>query len=136
MPEWRAQYAFEVGSPLVVFSGRTHAWRDLPPAGLVRVILTHGPYTHTLAGMDNTWMTDDGFMYGMFNDPRNHAWYQGAQAIAFAWPAPDAHVQIVNPDPPAGVHVIAGIMLPDWFAREVGLLGPNDSSPPRPESDD
>ncbi len=129
--QWRVEY-HQKGVGLVVAVGACWAWNQLPAEGVVRIIVQHGPYTHELLGMDNYWLDEGLAIYGLYNDPENRDWYKGEQALAYAWPTPDLHMRLANADLPPGVHRLRGIMLPDDLAREYGILGPNDTSPPRP----
>ena len=129
--QWRVEYHQE-GVGLVAVTRADWAWDRLPVEGVVRVVMQHGPYTHRLFGMDNYWLIEALAIYGLYNDPDNHDWYAGEQALAYAWPTPELHVRLADADPPCGVHTLRGIMLPDDLAREYGILGPSDHSPPRP----
>jgi hypothetical protein len=131
MIDWSVDY-WQAGAPVSTRCRAHGSWAELPTEGVVRVHLRHGEYSHTLQGMDNYWLAEEHHTYGMFNDPENAAWYEGRQAVAWAWPTPETCVSIANTDPPQGAHILRGVMLPDDLAREIGLLGPNDSSPPRP----
>jgi hypothetical protein len=130
--DWSVDYWDAVGSKVATRTRDAHGpWEALPTQGVVRVHLRHGEYRHTMQGMDNYWLCETCRTYGMFNDPENAAWYEGQQALAWAWPTPDAHAPIANPRPPKRAHILRGVMLPDPIARELGLLGPHDASPPR-----
>lgn len=130
---WLVEYAFGGHEPIIKLGGMSDSdWHALPVEGVVRVHVQHGPYRHTLAGFDNYWVEVSSRKFGVFNDPENRGWYPGAMALAFVWPQPELEVPVSNPDVPPGAHVLRGVMLDDALARKVGLLGPNDSSPPRP----
>ena len=120
---------------VVYWRGRTRTitnrdmrWGDLPTENVVWVDVMRDGYRHRLQGFDNYWVHDDAF--GVFNDPENAAWYPGAQALAWRWTG--AGSEVIAPVVPPFAHVLRGVLLPDEVARELGLLGPNDSLPPRP----
>ncbi len=128
MIAWRVEYGTTDGAPIVTRAGEGEGeWRKLPtlpdlrPArGVVRAHLHHGPYRRTLQGKDAYWLTEG--VFGMLNDPENRRWYEGVMANAWAWPTPDQCVPLTDARPPAGAHVIRGVMLPDWQARALGIL--------------
>lgn len=126
--QWTVGY-FEVDLPLVWRSSEQHSWDDLPTDGVVWVDVTRNGQTMRLSGFDNYWI--HGTRFGLFNDPENWAWYPGAQSLAFDWSGHDP-VVLVDTFAPTTAHVLAGVLIPDEAARAIGLLGPNDSLPPRP----
>lgn len=135
---WRAEYGTSSGDPTWEHAGAgAEDWAKLPTQGklqpdwgIVRVRIFYGHYEHVLLGMDAYWLGEG--VYGMLNDPENRAWYDGAQSIAYAWPTIDQQTPLADATPPAGVHIVRGVMLPDWQARQLGILPPDASSPPRP----
>ena len=120
--DWSVDYYYQPGATIATLSRAHGPWATLPPVGVVRVHIRHGEYRHTLQGMDNYWIDEVGSLFGMFNDPENADWYEGLQAVAWAWPRPDLCVQVANPRPPRHARVLAGVMLPDTLAHEIGLI--------------
>ena len=104
-------------------------WRDYPVEGVLWADLWQNGYHTRLVGLDNYWLHGDAF--GVFNDPENYDWYPGKQAMAFRWTG--AGSEEIEPVVPPGAHVLRGVMVPDEVARELGILGPGESSPPRPK---
>ena len=109
-------------------SSRTHTWLDLPTEGVLWVDVRDGEYRHRLSGFDAYWL--HGRRFGVLNDAENAEWYPGEQALAWEWTGSGS--RRVNASVPSGARVLRGVLVPDEVARAVGLLGPNDSLPPRP----
>ena len=106
-------------------------WRDLPTEGVLWVDVEQGGYHHRLSGHDNYWIHGDSF--GVWNDQQNWAWYGGgpeAQYHAWQWVRGGSR-SVVPPIVPDSAHVIRGVLVPDEFAREIGLLGAGESLPAR-----
>jgi hypothetical protein len=132
MIAWRVEIASDGGRPIVTLEGEgSAAWQALPPHDIVRVTLLIGSYRRILCGMDRYWMK--GNQYGNFVDETNRDWYEGAHAVAFEWdPLLLRERKIEDALPPEGAHVLAGAMIPDDLAVEIGLLSPGEALPPRP----
>jgi hypothetical protein len=117
---WRVAY-HEGGG--VAFRNASGAWRDLPTQRVLWVDLAWGPWRQRLAGRDNFWLHGDTF--GLFNDPENLSVYGGdPRAQASAWRATTDGSIPISPIPPAGAHVLAGILLPDETWGEVTRAHP------------
>ncbi|MBA2666087.1 MAG: hypothetical protein H0U69_03510 [Trueperaceae bacterium] len=103
----------------------TSRWRALPVDGVVWVHVWNGAYRHELKGMDNYWLMEDVHSYGLYNDPESLSWYANPaapQAFAFVWPTPETAMPLANARPPARVHTLIGVMMPDSLARAEGIL--------------
>ena len=124
--------------PLVFRGSDTWRWKDLPQGdgvttGVAWVDVLDSGYRHRLLGKDCYWLDEASGSFGLFNDPANCAWYGGgpdAQQSAWRWTGVGS--ECIDPQPPASAHVLLGVMLPEEHARAVGLLGPNDAQPVRP----
>ena len=121
MLQWRVDYCHFIGAPLKSINGEPGAWRQTPTEGVVNVHVWRGDKKHIMRGMDNYWIHEESSTYGMFNDPDSQG-YEGVMSAAWSWAEPEQHIRLGNTTPPAGSHVIRGIMLPDSYARELGLL--------------
>ena len=121
MLRWSVDYCLIIGAPLVSLDGEVGAWRKAPPEGVVNVHISQGDSRHTLRGMDNYWIHEESRTYGMFNDEGSEG-YEGVMSVAWSWESQDQHVPLEDTTPPQGVHIIRGVMLPDEYAKELGLL--------------
>lgn len=126
--KWAVAY-YEGSLPLVWRDSEHFAWDDLPVDGVVWVDVTRNGQTMRLSGFDNYWVHD--LRFGLFNDPENWAWYSGAQSLAFDWSGHDPVVLALTP-PTAGARVLAGVLVPDEVAWELGLMPEGERLPPRP----
>lgn len=78
-------------------------------------------HARRLGGFDNYWVDTASGRFGCFNDPWNHAWYEGPQRLAWAW---DESGQRESEDTnvPRSAVIVRGVMVPDAIARELGLI--------------
>jgi hypothetical protein len=74
-----------------------------------------------LGGFDNYWIDVEGGRFGCFNDAWNAGWYEGPQALAWAWDE-SGQRESVDVNVPRAAVVVRGVMLPDSHARELGLI--------------
>lgn len=77
---------------------------------------------HRLQGFDNYWVDLNSHTFGVFNDPENYEMYEGSQYFSYRWKQ-SGH-EILNADfvIPDSAIIVAGIMVPDETAVELGLL--------------
>lgn len=122
---WSALF-YENGA-LVGRDSLSWAWCDLPVEGVLWVDVWDGEYRHRLSGFDAYWL--HGRQFGVLNDAENAEWYPGEQALAWEWTGSGS--RRVGASVPSGARVLRGVLVPDGVARAVGLLGLNDSLPPR-----
>jgi hypothetical protein len=113
--DWSVTY-WHHDETITIASWEGNAWHDLPETGVLWVDCYRDGYRHRMQGYDYYWVLGERF--GCFNDPdsRFGDGYAGA-----CWEC-DWNQTWTDREPPAYAHIIAGIMLPDATAAELGLL--------------
>ncbi len=114
--------AFWENDEVVLRGGAVGDWENLPNSGLLWVDIhsqTNEPTMRRLQGMDNYWVL--GNEYGMTVDAENETEYEGIFAIAYEFDGHDETV-LMNKEPPTEAYVIAGVMISDEDAAELGLI--------------
>jgi len=118
MIKWIAYY-YEGNLPLIEYHSDVWEWSSLPKTGVVYVDVFFANTRHRLQGLDNYWI--DGNKFGVFNDKENEHIYEGHQSMTYKIEN-DEEICTGEGYPDPSVYTIAGVMLDDNVAKEVGVV--------------